>query len=672
MRYDMYNEKQKQEYVDLEGTNEDHLKRYFVRIAPKEKEYAKDITEMSLPELKDTLMSLNIRRYDSRSALLSVLRGYVNWAILNKKTNNASVIDKLTPESIGTGEVVQENMIGSPEHLQELFDTALDYENYENKSAMSELLIRLLYEGMTLEEIQSLKKADLDFDGKKVQTVLGTVFHLNDDIAILWRKCSKITSYEKKNSRAMLAKNTKNVEEYVNYELIDNKYLFRTIVTNKNDPISMITLDSLRKTLLAVFTAAERKTIPARNINYSGIFYKLLQLEKEGNVITQEVIAKHFRITYNEHSNLPALTRKWRVDYNDWKLAFGYASGSTESGNELFAPDETMKIENSAANLLSWNINQLDIQNKKGMIDFEFALQRGSVWEPLRNSLLIHSILIGFPIAEFYLNRLPDGTYEGLEGKQRNTAICDFRNGLYVLHDKTPPVKLSDGTTFSVAKHSFGNLPDELQNQILMFPLRVWWFDNAPLEDKVLFMQRINNGKPVTKTDLSRYKVKSRKLFIQLTKHMAISYIIREKVKAKLGDEDIVQDIWIASYVDNPSLVENPRTFVLEYNEVTDTQEQELLKAFGYMHSFYMANEKNKRFINKLRAKIHIVSLGYMGVLAVRNGISEDEFIQKATGFFNTGNANASVSDKYNKASGYAKPELLQARLNEMAIALGV
>jgi hypothetical protein len=308
------------------------------------------------------------------------------------------------------------------------------------------------------------------------------------------------------------------------------------------------------------------------------------------------------------------------------------------------------------------------------LIDFEFALQRGSVWEPLRDSLLIHSILLGFPIAEFYLNKLPDGTYEGLEGKQRKTAICNFRNGIYSLHPNTPTVKLLDGSEFAIAKHSFDSLPAELQNKILMFPLRIWWFDNAPLEDKILFMQRINNGKAVTKTELSRYKVKSRKLFIQLSNHQALSYIIREKVKARLGNEDIVQDIWITSYVDKPNLMEMQRSFVLEHNEVSDAQKEELLKAFGCMLSFYMANENNKKLINKLRSKTQIVSMGYMSVMAVRNGISESEFLKKAYNFYSTDGSKTTNSDEYNKASisGYAKPELVQARMNELKKVLGI
>jgi integrase len=319
----MFNEIQKQEYIDFESTNESALKRYFARIAPKEEEYQKDIVDMDLDEAMDTLKSLKVRREESRGHLLSLIRGYDNWAKLNGKSKNVHVISRIPPEAIGTDDVYLETMIGSPEHLDKIFDDALDYENYENKSKSHELLFRLLYEGMTLEEVQSLKKSDIDYDERKVKTIHGTDFIVSDYISRLWKECAVMTYYERKNSRSASAKST-NVNEYSKYELNDSRYLFRTIVGTKSHTDVMMTLDSLRKMILNVFLACEKKTVPARNINYSGIFYKLYMLEREGNSITPEIIADYFRISYNEESNMPTITRKWRIDYEDWKIAFGH------------------------------------------------------------------------------------------------------------------------------------------------------------------------------------------------------------------------------------------------------------------------------------------------------------------------------------------------------------
>jgi len=322
MRSGMFNEPQKREYIEFEVTNEQALDRYFRRIAPKEKEYSKDIVDMKLDEALDTLMSLGIRREESRGHLLSLLKGYANWAFSKGKTKNKNVIGVLTPASIGTDDAVKESMIASPEHLKEILETGLDYVDYESKSNMSELLLRLLFEGITLEEIQALKKTDID-EHNRIKTIHGKEFTVSEDLAGLWKKCTKITSYEKKNSRAAGSKK-KNINEFSELVLADNEFLFRPVLSVSVNEKDMITLDSLRKIIVAVFYACERKTIPARNINYSGIFYKLLLLERQGTKLTPEIYAEYFRVAENSKNYLTNLTRKWRIDYEDWKIAFGY------------------------------------------------------------------------------------------------------------------------------------------------------------------------------------------------------------------------------------------------------------------------------------------------------------------------------------------------------------
>jgi hypothetical protein len=273
--------------------------------------------------------------------------------------------------------------------------------------------------------------------------------------------------------------------------------------------------------------------------------------------------------------------------------------------------------------------------------------------------------MIGMPIGEFYLNRLPNGIYEGLEGKQRKTAICNFKSGLYELHAKTPPVMLSNGTEYQVARHTFDELPHELQRRILMYPLRIWWYDNASHEEKITFIERINNGKAATAIEKARYRVKSRNLFITLTKHQAISFIVREQEKQKLSDEDIVQDIWLMSTIEKPSLLTKDRTPVLEHTEVSEEQKDELNAAFDLMLAFYRAIENDKRLLNRVRSKPHIISLGYMGVLAVRNKIPEQAFIKNATDFFSA-LINKTDGDDAASVIGGSKPEQVQLRKEQL------
>lgn len=319
----MYNEEQKQEYIDFENSNRDSLRRYFVRVASKENEYEKDIADMDVDELKDTILSLDIRREESRSHLISLLRGYINWAILNEKTECfRNAIDKITPENTNSHEVIRQTMIRNPEHMHELLQSSLDYVDYENKSSRDSLVFWLLYCGIEIEKIPLLRKDSIDRDSETVKTDDGQQYKVSDEVMELWDKCAEMTYLERKNSKSINAK-SKNVNEYIKSWLIDNEYLFRPIEGNNPDKNRLCPLNTFRNIIANAFQDKE-KNIPARNLNYSGKFYQIYLLEKENGQVSMEAFAEKFGINYSSESELVQKTRKWRTDYENWKLAFGY------------------------------------------------------------------------------------------------------------------------------------------------------------------------------------------------------------------------------------------------------------------------------------------------------------------------------------------------------------
>ena len=323
----LYNEKDKKEYIEFENKNPDALRRYFQRICEKENEYKKDIYEMSKEELMDTIISLNIRRSDSRSHFISLMRGYITWARLYEKIKTDSLpIDNITPEMISSHDIIKTQMLKNPEQLQEILNNNLDFIDYENRSKRDSLIFWLLYNGLDLEEIQILKKDNLNSKNKIITTKSGKTIEVDGKIFELWNYCSQMRYVEKKNSKAIYAARKFNTEEYTKLELVENDYLFRPPTRAKvtNDTIP---LTSLRTCIYNLFQdesddeSSDIKISPS-NIRNSGIFFKLYSLELNGTEITSKIIAKHFNIDYENTLELQLKTRKWRIDYDDWKNAF--------------------------------------------------------------------------------------------------------------------------------------------------------------------------------------------------------------------------------------------------------------------------------------------------------------------------------------------------------------
>ena len=81
---------------------------------------------------------------------------------------------------------------------------------------------------------------------------------------------------------------------------------------------------------------------------------------------------------------------------------------------------------------ISWNARQLTKMIGKGSIVFDAAIQRNLVWDDERKSLLIHSMLSGYPIPPMYATK-DDRSYSMLDGKQRSNAIADYLSGKFTL-----------------------------------------------------------------------------------------------------------------------------------------------------------------------------------------------------------------------------------------------
>jgi len=322
-------------------------------------------------------------------------------------------------------------------------------------------------------------------------------------------------------------------------------------------------------------------------------------------------------------------------------------------------------VDVTTANRVDWNISTLVRMMDKNSLDF--SIQRGLVWEPSRDSILIHSILIGWPIGVFYFNKTENGVYECLDSQQRGNAVYEFVKGNLKLSNNTPPVMDQEGNFIEVAKKNFKDLPEEFQDRIYQYGLLVYCFDNMTIKEKVEFFKRINSGKPVTAADISRIKVKSRKIFQALSKHKAMETALTKKARARFVNEDIVKNLWIMCFNESKSLLDKDTSSVFEEIEVSPEQETMLNDILKYINLFMEKTNEMPEIRKKVRAKTHIASLGYLAYLAITESISENDYIENAIKFFKTDDGRASISEAYNGSiTGGAKPEKVIIRIEAL------
>ncbi|MFJ7982310.1 DUF262 domain-containing protein [Lysinibacillus xylanilyticus] len=169
---------------------------------------------------------------------------------------------------------------------------------------------------------------------------------------------------------------------------------------------------------------------------------------------------------------------------------------------------------------INWTIKKFNIEHKKGVVSFDYPIQRaGEQWDLLQKSLLIHSIACDYPVPPLYSLSQQEVVGKGakaknmkvyyiLDGKQRLTNIRDFVELGYRLDAETPPFVI-DGVSHNFAKFRFDELPEEIKDAIQSFTLDIFELEECTDDEIEDMFFRLNNGTPLSSLQKAKAKMGS-------------------------------------------------------------------------------------------------------------------------------------------------------------------
>ena len=324
---------------------------------------------------------------------------------------------------------------------------------------------------------------------------------------------------------------------------------------------------------------------------------------------------------------------------------------------------------------IQWSGKTLRNQIEKGQVSFDCAVQRNPVWDVSRKSLLIHSMIEGYPIPPFYFARRDDGKYDALDGQQRSLAIKGYLDGEFPLSEDMPAVTDENGYPVIITGMMFPELPEWAQDNIKDYSLTIYYFEGITEEEIAELFFRINNGKPLTSVELTRVKAKSILKFQEIAKHEMIAGAITEAGKRRYNDENVAMQAWALCFSDCRDFTTKGFRPLIESAAVTEEQVQEIGQALDYVKEvseLLNPEEKtDKRVLKKIKTRSHLVSCTYVALKALRAGKSVDELKAVLYRFFDSNQT--SVSEIYNKSvgSGSAKPDKVQSRVQVLDSLIG-
>ena len=323
---------------------------------------------------------------------------------------------------------------------------------------------------------------------------------------------------------------------------------------------------------------------------------------------------------------------------------------------------------------ISWNARQLSKMIDKGTITFDNAVQRGLVWDNDRKSLLIHSMMTGFPIPAMYAAKDTESrNYSMLDGKQRSNAINDFLHGRFTLSN-VPEVILEDGTEVDVNGMYFSGLCEELQDIISNYSLTIYYFEDISDEDIAELFYRINNGKALSSVEMSRVRSKALKTIQEIGQHELFTTALTEKAFEKYTHEDLVIKSYIMLTSDTPCLDTKVVRPTMEKAEFTDQDINILNGVFNRILNTYKTiitddspetGKLSKIIAKRLITRTHMLSIMPIVKKSLIDSVPDDVFTLWIKNFF-CGSRSATKYDEYNSrcTAGSGHAETIKVRLD--------
>jgi len=313
----MYNPAIKEQYIEdhllhCASKNPEAIRKgdiiFFNKIGKAEEEFDIDIARADYEVLIIMLGLLCSGSAAYQRVFLSNLKKYIDWCIINGKTQNTeNSLFNTTIENIDFSQSYSQSMVKDENHLIDYLDVVLKGVNEGNVDIFNRTCFLLMWNGFTMKEIVDLKTTQFDAINHYI-TTNGQKILISDacfeSLNILLKTkgwyftggFSKVR-YVSKIESDFLVNNTSEKRKNINVYLMQN--------------ISKINKYYKQQMKQQIF-------LNCSNIIKSGIFYRMYQNELNNIPIDLSEYVKRF----NSKGSIGSYESNIKIEYENWKKAF--------------------------------------------------------------------------------------------------------------------------------------------------------------------------------------------------------------------------------------------------------------------------------------------------------------------------------------------------------------
>lgn len=293
-----------------------------------------------------------------------------------------------------------------------------------------------------------------------------------------------------------------------------------------------------------------------------------------------------------------------------------------------------------------------------GYIDLENSRQRGLCWNPIQRSLLIHSLILKYPISVLYI---VDGNEENgvfcIDGKQRSHTITSFINGEFALDKSTPLIELKSGETYKLSGKTFSELPEELRDKIKEYEIKAFFIKNASDDQLDEIFYRLNNGSAMSEIIKTCSRTKSIDQINLAADHPIFEQALNAVELQKYEHKNLTIKSWLMLNVEDVSFSGQNVKKIMETTDISDDSIMELWLCLNRMQDIFTYVDEHitdtgtkKMILSNLAKPTHFSMLIKFIKKSIDDDVNIGDFAKWVIGFF-PGTKVASVDDNYNTAA---------------------
>lgn len=240
----MYNEEQKMRYLESESCKYEDatlesIKRYFNSLAPTEEYYKEDLIYFTRPQIIDMLKKVNSKSPKYLTTICIHCEDYYNWClsegiitnVVNPYVYNMTkdIIEEIIPQSVVSRKYFKKDEL--LEYISKVFDPT------------NKFILYSLYQGMSFDEIISIRIQDLNKEDNVLKLITGRVIKVDDYFIDLMEKANAMEYYD-------VDGDTK-IDKHGIYSYAQTGYVLKPLARGDNNQISYamfgIRLNAIKK-----------------------------------------------------------------------------------------------------------------------------------------------------------------------------------------------------------------------------------------------------------------------------------------------------------------------------------------------------------------------------------------------------------------------------------------